>query len=222
MLEYQKRKLLADCYACLKPTKSLLNKYIQSLDEARNADEIDEKKYLFLRTHKVVLDSLMNVTKGDYARFNSRTYLEVYDDIQAKSLKLYKDEAAAHEQTREKLKNLEEKSADERQKKEEEIEALKEHIATLEQNERTREEQQLNRKANTIGTIATIILAGIPYIALSVAIEFFKTRLSIETIWKWIIGIAGAIIATLIVGILFSKVQKWCFGKARFVLEKHR
>lgn len=68
----------------------MLDKYIQSLDEARNADAIDEKKFLFLRTHKVVLDSLMDITKGDYARFNSNTYLEVYDDIQEKPLKSIK------------------------------------------------------------------------------------------------------------------------------------
>ena len=49
----------------------------------------------------------MDITKGDYARFNSNTYLEVYDDIQEKSLKKYKDEAAAHAQTQEALKILE-------------------------------------------------------------------------------------------------------------------
>ena len=90
--------------------------YIQSLDDARNADEIDEKKYLFLRTHKVVLDSLMDITKGDYARFNSNTYLEVFDDIQAKSLKQYRDEVSAHKETQERLKDLEERSAAEKQK----------------------------------------------------------------------------------------------------------
>lgn len=106
LLEYQKKKLLADCYAFLKPDKVMLDKYIQSLDEARNADAIDEKKFLFLRTHKVVLDSLMDITKGDYARFNSNTYLEVYDGIQERSLKKYNDEAAAHAQTQEAFKNL--------------------------------------------------------------------------------------------------------------------
>ena len=76
-----------DCYAFLKPDAEMLDKYIRSLDEARNADVIDEKTFLFLRTHKVVLDSLMDITKGDYARFNSNTYLEVYEDIQEKTQK---------------------------------------------------------------------------------------------------------------------------------------
>ena len=41
--EYQKKKLLADCYAYLQPDKVLLDKYIQSLDDARNADVIAKK-----------------------------------------------------------------------------------------------------------------------------------------------------------------------------------
>ena len=87
LIEYQKYKLLADCYGVLKPNKQLLNKYMESLEEARRADQIDEKKFLFLRTHSAVIDSLMNITRGDYARFNSQTYLEVYDDIEQRSLK---------------------------------------------------------------------------------------------------------------------------------------
>lgn len=43
LLEYQKKKLLADCYAFLKSDAEMLDKYIRSLDEARNADAIDEK-----------------------------------------------------------------------------------------------------------------------------------------------------------------------------------
>lgn len=40
LLEYQKKKLLADCYAFLKPDAEMLDKYIRSLDEARNADAL--------------------------------------------------------------------------------------------------------------------------------------------------------------------------------------
>lgn len=157
MLEYQKKKLLADCYAFLKPDKVLLDKYMQSLDEARNADAIDEKKFLFLRTHKVVLDSLMDITKGDYARFNSNTYLEVYEDIQEKAQKKYKDEVVAHGQTQKRLEALERSSSDE-------IEALKARISSMEENERKRQEDNFNKKVSRWGWIATLIFAGIPYL----------------------------------------------------------
>lgn len=212
LLEYQKKKLLADCYAFLKPDKVMLDKYIQSLDEARNADAIDEKTFLFLRTHKVVLDSLMDITKGDYARFNSNTYLEVYDDIKEKSLKKYKDEAAAHAQTQEALKNLEKNSSDE-------IEALKARISTMEENEKKRRENDLNKKVAIWGWVFTLILIGIPYLLLMVVIEIVKTQFS-NISWRSAYGFAGAAIATAIAGVLYAVGKKWCFKKVRSFLEK--
>lgn len=213
LLEYQKKKLLADCYAFLKPDRVMLDKYIQSLDEARNADTIDEKKFLFLRTHKVVLDSLMDITKGEYARFNSNTYLEVYEDIQEKSLKKYKDEAAAHAQTQDAFKNLKKDSSDE-------IEALKARISTMEENEKKRQEDDFNKKASVWGWVATLILAGVPYLLLIVVIEIIKTQFS-NISWHSAYGIAGTFIATTIVGIFFTTGKKWCFKKVRSILEKH-
>lgn len=212
LLEYQKKKLLADCYAFLKPDKVMLDKYIQSLDEARNADAIDEKKFLFLRTHKVVFDSLMDITKGDYARFNSNTYLEVYDDIQEKSLKKYKDEAAAHAQTQEAFKNLERSSTDE-------IEALKARISAMEENDKKRQEDDFNKKVSIWGWVATLVLVGIPYLLLIVVIEIVKTQFS-NISWRSAYGIAGAVIATAIASVLFAVGKKCCFKKVRSKLEK--
>ncbi len=221
MLEYQKQKLLADCYAFLKPDKVLLDKYIQSLDEARNSDAIDEKKYLFLRTHKVVLDSLMDITKGDYARFNSNTYLEVYEDIQAKSKKLYRDEAAAHDRTRERLKKLEESTADEKRKSEQKIKALNDRIASMEEQEKKRQEREFENKASRWGWVATVALIGFPYLLCMVGIEIIKLQFS-DVTWRSAFGIAGAIIVTAIAGVLFAKGKKLCFNKVRSIVKKHK
>lgn len=207
LLKYQKKKLLADCYAFLKPDSVMLDKYIRSLDEARNADAIDEKKFLFLRTHKVVLDSLMDITKGDYARFNSNTYLEVYENIQEKAQKKYKDEVAAHTQTQERLKKLEKNSSDE-------IDALKARITAMERNEKNRQENRIARW----GWSATLALAGLPYLLLMVGIEKVKTQFSNISAY----GIAGTVIATAIAGVLFSSGKKWCFKKVRSILEKQK
>ena len=212
MLEYQKKILLADCYAFLKPDKVLLDKYIQSLDEARNADAIDEKKFLFLRTHKVVLDSLMDITKGDYARFNSNTYLEVYEDIQEKAQKKYKDEVVAHGQTQKRLETLDRSSSDE-------IEALKARISSMEENERKRQEDNFNKKVSLWGWIFTIIFAGSPYLIFIVVIEIFKTQFA-DVSWRSAFGIAGTVIVTAIAGVMFSKVKKLCFNIVRAVIKK--
>ena len=173
------------------------------MDEARNADKIDEKSFLFLRTHKVVLDSLMDITKGDYARFNSNTYLEVYKDIRSKSLKQYRDEVSAHEETRQKLKDVEENAAGEKIRNEETISELRNRITALEEKEK-QQEHEFEKKIHFWGWGITIIFAGIPYLLLSVGIEVAKTQFS-DISWRSAYGIAGAIIVTGIVGVFFNK-----------------
>ena len=221
MIEYQKKKLLADCYAFLNPSKAMLSKYIQSLNEARDADEIDEKKYLFLRSHKVVRDSLMNITRGDYARFNSKTYLEVYDDIQEQSQQRYRDEAAAHEKTRKELKKLEEQSAEEKNKDRQEIETLKNEVLTLKEEKKTLEKEKFDKKAKRLGWLFTILIVGLPYVAMLVCIEYVKTLLPAVS-WRWIIGISGAVVLTVVAGIVCAKAKDHCLHKVRTWLEKRK
>lgn len=218
MQEYQKQKLLADCYAFLKPNKVLLEKYIQSLDEARAADKIDEKTFLFLRTHKVVLDSLMDITQGDYARFNSNTYLEVYDDIQSKAQKRYRDEAASHEQTRKELEDVKARAIKESSEKDQAIQKLVERVQSLEDAQQRSAERAFEKKVNIWGWVSTLIIAGIPYVVLIVGIEIAKTKLT-DISWKSAYGIAGAVIATAVVGLLFTKTKKLCFQKVRQYLK---
>lgn len=217
MLEYHKQKLLADCYAFLKPDKILLDNYIRSLDEARNEDDIDEKKFLFLRTHRVVLDALMDITKGDYARFTSTTYLEVYDEIQSRAEKLYRDEASAHKQTREEMEMRMRHSEDEIRRREEEITALKSENSALKEKER----EAFNKKANRLGWISALLIVGIPYVASLVGVEYIKTLLPTVS-WRWVIGIAGAIVLTIIAGVVFAKGKDKCFKTVRILLEKRK
>ena len=221
MLEYQKQKLLADCYAFLKPDKTLLDKYIQSLDDARNADRIDEKTFLFLRTHKVVLDSLMNITKGDYARFNSNTYLEVYEDIQNRSLKQYRDEAAAHEQTKQQLFALEKKSKEERVESGRIIEELSSRVASLELQARQKEEEAFEKKVRIWGWIMTLIAVGIPYILFGIVIELFKTRFSTIS-WHSALGYGIALLLTAVIAIFFKKGKRAVFTIVRKKLSGKR
>lgn len=221
MLEYQKQKLLADCYAFLKPDKTLLDKYIQSLDDARNADRIDEKTFLFLRTHKIVLDSLMNITKGDYARFNSNTYLEVYEDIQDRSLKQYREEAAAHEKTKQQLFALEKKSEEERAESGRKIEELSNRVAGLELQARQKEEEAFEKKVRIWGWIMTLIAVGIPYILFGIVIELFKTQFSTIS-WHSALGYGIALLLTAVIAVFFKKGKRAVFKTVRNKLSKKR
>lgn len=149
----------------------------------------------------------MDITKGDYARFNSNTYLEVYEDIQEKAQKKYKDEVVAHTKTQEKLKKLEKDSSDE-------IETLKARISVMED-----KEKMILKKVSLLGWIITLAFAGFPYLLLAVGIEMIKMLFSTVSLLSAYV-IEGAIIATTIDGVLLEKGKKWCFEKARSILEK--
>ena len=217
MQEYQKKKLLADCYAFLKPNRILLDKYIQSLDEARASDKIEEKTFLFLRTHKVVLDSLMDITQGDYARFNSSTYLEVYEDIQSKAYKQYRDEVASHKRTLQELEDVKAHEIEESKETSQTIRNLRNRVRSLEDQTRHSEEKKINRW----GWFVTLVVAGIPYFILIVGIEIVKTNFA-DISWKSAYGIAGTIIATAIAGVIYAKAKQWCFRKVRQYFQKHK
>lgn len=220
MMEYQKQKLLADCYAFLKPDKTLLDKYIQSLDEARNADAIDEKRFLFLRTHRVVLDSLMDITKGDYARFNSNTYMEVYEDIQAKSRKMYEDEVRSHEQTRHHLRKLQEQSSVEREERTKTIETLSLQVATMEQKERQRLAREKESKIKHWGSIFTAVFIGIPYVVALTIIELIKARYN-SLSWESLLYVGAFVfVSVIILPLGFTKGKQWCFALAKWIVKR--
>lgn len=202
-ISYQKKQLLADCYLSLRPSKKLLDQYIKTLTLARNAGEIDEKKFLFMRSHSVVSDALMNVTKGDYARFNARTYREVYDEIKEKAQQLYTDEVAAHTQTQQKLTEANTRN-------EQEVQRLNDEIASL----RKAEEELANKVACILGWVYTLFYAGLPYLLISAVIEVLKVDLISSTLSGGLYATAF-ILLTLLIAITFRKAKEHFMGVAQ-------
>ena len=209
-IEYQRKQLLADCYVALQPSKEMLSKYIDTLNRAYKADEIDEKKFLFLRSHMAVNDALMNITRGDYARFNDLTYQEVYDEIVATVDKKYIDEAVAHDDTKKQLKDRETENIQ-----------LNEKINDLQSRLDLREKVDFNYKCNKWGWVITFMMIGIPYFFLITMIEIFKgayNKLSIASF----IHIGILVLTTFIAGLIFVKIKKLIFSQVRKYLSKNR
>ena len=210
MMEYKKLKLVADCYGFLKPSKALLDKYIESLDNARRTDEIDEKQYLFLRTHPVVFDSLMNVTRGDYARFDSSTYREVFDNIVETSKKEYYDEAKAHDKTKEKLDTANEQ-----------VSVLTQKNSDLEKELKQIKTEAINRKVKHWGWIYSLLLFGIPYIIIVAITERLKSMFE-QSFWGNVVWIAFLSIIAIVALCFFNKGREWCMQMVRNRLVKKK
>lgn len=210
-VNYQKKQLLADCYMALRPSKRLIEQYVKSLTLARNAGEIDEKKFLFMRSHSVVNDALMNVTKGDYARFNDRTYREVFDEINEKAHQQYIEEVVAHSETQRQWSE-----SDENRRKE--IQQLNDTIAAL----KKENEKDTDEKAHFLGWIYTLVCAGIPYLLLTVIIEILKYNLIDNTVAGWLYAGTFTILTALVV-VFFERAKKHFFAVAKkYILDRKK
>lgn len=207
-IKYQKKQLLADCYVALRPSKKMLEQYVKSLTLARNAGEIDEKKFLFMRSHSVVNDALMNVTRGDYARFNDRTHREVFEEIEEKARKQYTEEVAAHSETQRKWNE-----ADAQHKNE-----IQQLVYELNQHKRANERRD-NRNAAILGWVYTILCAGVPYLLMTVVIEILKLQLISNTVAGWSYAAATTVLTALL-AVFFKKSKSFFYGVAQKQIQK--
>ena len=210
MLNYQKKKLLADCYLFRQPTQKMIKDYIKTIEKARDSGEIDDKKFIFLRSHPMVRDALMNITKGDYARFSNDTWKEVYDSIKEIAEKKYRDEENAHNQTKRILEDTQEK-IDELLNEKSDLENRIKHL----EDERLKDKAiQFTHKCNRIGTLLSCIIFGTPYLVLLTVIELIKSQFN-TFLWTSFLITAGLLIVPVILSIVFSKCRKWCSQKVR-------
>lgn len=211
-VEYQKKKILADCYSALRPNKGLLKKYVESVDAAWKTGEIDEKKYLFMRAHAVVSDALMNVTKGDYARFNDNTYIEVYEEIEAIARKEYADEKAAHSSTKLELQEAQKDAMETR-------EALNDVSNQFEEYKREQErkdEERFEKKCRKFGFFTATVIFLIPYFCAYVLADFLKAKYTTTITVRNIIFISLIVLFSLLIPVL----RKWLMNKMTSVGRK--
>ncbi len=216
IINYHKHKLLADCYSSLQPSKELLDKYASSLENAKSLGEIDEKKYLFMRTHSMVSDALMNVTKGDYARFNDRTYLDVYEEIKFEAKKEYLAEAKQHNQTKQELKDVIQKNAELSQ----EIDSLKQDFQQYKDEQNQKAEKRFKTKSAIVGNCISLVLLMAPYIFFLVKLEFIKAKYASQVTKGNIIYLTLAVIAGLILIFIYTQLKKLITFIVRKIMKK--
>jgi len=209
-MEYHRKQLLADCYVALRPSRDMLNKYIEHLANARATGEIDERTFLFLRANPAVNDALMNVTKGDYARFNANIHREVIQEIEAKANKKYEEVNKAHDNTKQHVATLTQEN-----------EKLERMINDLQARIDTRDEADFDKKCKRWSRVFTLVVVGLPLIIVHSTIEILKSNyneLSAFSMLKVGIYVFSSLIATAI----YFKGKEWICQKTRNHLTKRR
>ena len=207
---YLSLKLIADCKSLLKPTQEMIARFNMQLDNAFKRGDLTEERFLFLRSHPIVRDKLLDATSGDYASFTDNTWREVYSMIEAHAQfeadKKYELEKESHEQTKNELIAAKDTIID----KEEEI-AKKESVI----------ENQQDVFSSVLAKVLTILIFGIPYLAILLFIIFVQNTYFNWT-WKGILlgvitillGVLAKLVFQNIYKTVRNRIKKWIAKKA--------
>lgn len=192
---YLSLKLIADCKSLLKPSQEMIAHFNLQLDEAYKKGDMTEEQFLFLRSHPIVRDKLLDVTSGDYSSFTDTTWRDVYSRIMAHAQfegdKKYEEEIEKHNITRQELASA--------------TDLLNKKEKDLIEKEKTIIDQQI-KFSLIMARIISILVFGIPYLALSLFAIFLQNEYFNKTIKGLAVG-AFTVILLLIVGMVYKKIE---------------
>lgn len=200
---YLSLKLIADCKSLLKPSQEMIARFNLQLDKAYERQELTEERFLFLRSHPIVRDKLLDVTSGDYSTFTDSTWREVYSRIEAHAQfegdKKYEAEKEEHGRTKQMLAEA--------------TESLSEKNNALIEKENIINEQ-LERYSFNLARIISVLVLGIPYLALSLIALFLQNEYFNWTYRGIVIGIF-TVILILLIGFGYKKIETMIAQKIR-------
>ena len=200
---YLSLKLIADCKSLLKPSQEMIARFNLQLDKAYERQELTEERFLFLRSHPIVRDKLLDVTSGDYSSFTDSTWREVYSRIEAHAQfegeKKYEAEKEDHGRTKQMLAEA--------------TESLSEKNSALIEKDRIINEQ-LDRFSFILARIIAVLLLGIPYITLSLIALFLQNEYFNWTFRGIAIGVF-TIVLILLIRLGYNKIETKIAQKIR-------
>lgn len=101
------KKIIADCYAALKPDEKIISKYLDEVEKLKERGVITHDNYILLRTHRSAINILENKTLGDINEFTTETTEEILKElierIKAEEYKKYLEEQDKHIKAQEEL-----------------------------------------------------------------------------------------------------------------------
>jgi len=107
LLSFNTRKIIADCYAALRPNDKLIRKYIQQIEKLHEEGKYTEDEYYFLRTYKSSYQVLEELTFNDDDNFTEKTPDEIIrilrNEGRIESLKDFEKEKQINADTRNEL-----------------------------------------------------------------------------------------------------------------------
>ena len=75
------KRLIANCYAALQPTKSMLKRLTETAERLKQEGNLTEEDVIVLKQSRVARRFLQDDTLGDLNRFNDKTPIEILNEI---------------------------------------------------------------------------------------------------------------------------------------------
>lgn len=155
------KRLIADCYAALQPTKVMLRRLIETAERLKQEGNITEEDVIVLKQSRVARNFLQEETLGDPTRFNDKTPIEILNEIKndirkQESERFLQDRSQFVEREESLLGNVKEK----------------EILASQAQGELNSVTQNLEKIANKIATSVTRIFYTVSIAVAGVTIVF--------------------------------------------------
>lgn len=79
-------KVLSFCYSAYKPSRAMLSKFVELVEQEKEASRITEDDYIAIRNHTMVNDFLVQSTQNNIEELSQNTVYEVLDLIKAKHI----------------------------------------------------------------------------------------------------------------------------------------
>jgi hypothetical protein len=102
-VEINEKKIIAEVYAALQPSETLLKQYLTEVERLRRDRRISEDEYILLRDSLIVRTELAEETLGDPSRFVATTPLELLEKIKKEAYERWEQEKKEHEKTKQEL-----------------------------------------------------------------------------------------------------------------------
>ena len=211
--EIATNRILSFCYSAYKPSSSILNRFVELIEQEKNEIKITEQDYIALRNHPMVTDFLVRSTQNNVEELTTNTVYEVLDMIKAEHIFDVQD--SFDRQMKEKEESFHNEVNELRSQKDKEIKQLQDDNYNLRLQNANRDFRRYN---NRIKTLFGIILSLITLLFLGGTITqiILLTRniIPILTIISVIFTGVGSIISIVFAIIAYKNdFDKWFVKK---------
>jgi len=181
------KRLIANCYAALQPTKVLVRKLVEAANRLKEESDITEDEVVLLKESRVARNLLQRETLGDPDRFMDKTAIDILEEIRAN---IRKEEQEKLSREREDMHAQVQEAQRTAQKAQEQLRCILSQVVELD-----RIKEHLDENARKYANrVLWLSLGALGLIWLILVILIWQLGWSKMEPWTFILGFGGPIL----------------------------